>query len=305
MNYLLLFLFFVFYSSAVVFTLRRLNLHFDEIILLDIKFCPPECSGNYLEVARIAMENNISIPEKKTYPKRIEAVCVSTGYADFLKQTLPFNKIHFDRFIVVTAPADTETQAVCEYWHVECVVTDEFYADGATFNKAKGINEGLKRLSKSDWVLHLDADIFLMPRTREILNLLPLDAKGIYSIDRLLCTSFADWLLYLQKPERVHGNNGMMGSNAFPRGARLLNLDRDGYVPIGYFQLWNAKASGIEIYPDCHGEADRTDTLFAYQWERQNRHLIPELLGIHLESEAGPMGQNWKGRASCRFELER
>lgn len=244
----------------------------------------------------------IKVPEKKHYPKYIEAVCVCVGYEDFLRQTLPFNRAHFDKLIIVTSPDDTATQNLCEYWHIECVVTDKFYENGDVFNKGKGINEGLKRLSKKGWIVHLDADIYLPPRTREILELLQLDAESIFGIDRANCVGFSNWQGYFKEPEKIHGNDGLLRLTQFPIGSRLLNLDRDGYVPIGYFQLWNPSASGIFEYPACHSAADRTDTLFAYNWTREKRSFIPELISFHLESEAAAMGANWRGRKTCPFE---
>jgi hypothetical protein len=260
-----------------------------------------ETSGGYLDVEST---ETIKVPEKINNPKKLEAVTVCVGYADFLSWTLPFNKAQFDRLIVITTPDDEETQAICEYWHVECIKTNAFYEGGDSFNKGRGINEGLKLLDKTSWVLHFDADIFLLPRTREILNLLPLDPQSVYSIDRLNCKSFGDFARYISNPERHHGNNGMMGMNAFEKGARLLNLDRDGYVPIGYFQLWNPIASGVLSYPIEHGTADRSDTLFAYNWLREKRHIIPELICVHLESEACQMGANWQGRKTRAFAPE-
>jgi hypothetical protein len=48
-----------------------------------------------------------------------------------------------------------------------------------------------------------------------------------------------------------------------------------GYLPLGFFQLWNAGATGIRDYPS-HGAADRSDLLFAQRWPRRRRHLLPE-----------------------------
>jgi hypothetical protein len=36
---------------------------------------------------------------------------------------------------------------------------------------------------------------------------------------------------------------------------------------------------------------------------RQNRHVIPEIVGIHLESEPAPNGANWRGRQTRPFRL--
>jgi hypothetical protein len=80
----------------------------------------------------------------------------------------------------------------------------------------------------------------------------------------------------------------------------------EGYEPIGFFQMWNPKASGVYLYPELHGAADRTDVLFAKKWARKNRGLIPEIIGIHLDSEnstINEMGKNWNGRKTNYFGL--
>jgi hypothetical protein len=41
--------------------------------------------------------------------------------------------------------------------------------------------------------------------------------------------------------------------------------------------------------------------LFAVQWARQHRQLLPELFAVHLESERVAMGANWKGRTTRPF----
>lgn len=243
----------------------------------------------------------MSILQKK---RKIEAITVCVGYADFLRWTMPFNKNLFDRFVVVTMPHDIETQKVCEFWHVETVITDSFHQNGDAFNKANGINAGLSRLSLNDWVVHLDADIFLPPRSGQILKTLPLNPKKLYSIDRINCKSFDSFLAFLEQPEAQHPNNGLMVFNAFENGSRLLDLDSDGWLPIGYFQMWNPLVSEVLTYPNQHGAADRTDVLFTRRWTRENRELLPELVAVHLESEECAMGANWKGRKTKYFGIK-
>lgn len=262
---------------------------------------PVKGDGGYLDVETTEM---ITVPDKISNPKRIEGLTVCVGYSDFLAWTLPFARTQFDHLVVVTSSADIATQRLCEYWNVECVITDVFYENGDVFNKGKAVNEGLKHLKKDGWVLHFDADIYLLPRTREVLNLIPLDPKSIYSIDRLNCGRFGDWAEYLSTPESAHGNNGFLDMKVFSKGARLVNLARDGFVNIGFFQLWSPSGSGVNSYPCEHQAADRSDTLFAYNWKREHRHLIPELICIHLESESSAvMGANWQGRTTPKFGI--
>lgn len=235
----------------------------------------------------------------------LEAVIVSVGYSDFLAETLPFNKGHFDKLVVVTSPADLDTQRLCQYHHVECVVTDVFYHNGDVFNKAKGINAGLARLSGKGWVLHLDGDIVLPAQFRGIVAPLELDPELLYGVDRLMCTSYADWHAFKQVPHLTEENGIYIHPHyaPMPVGTRIAKYGTDqGYIPIGFFQLWNAAVSGITRYPEEHADAGRTDMLFAMLWPRKRRGFIPEVLTIHLESERlATMGKNWRGRQTRLF----
>jgi len=235
---------------------------------------------------------------------KIEAVTVCVNYGDFLAHTLPVNKKFFDNMVVVTDPKDEKTQQICKYYHVRCVKTDSFYIGDAVMNKGMGINDGLATLDLDDWVVHMDADIVLPPRTRELLHKIDLDPKCIYGIDRLMCTSYEDWIEFLSNPEVQHVQEVFVFGNAFPLGVRIAKTDMDGYVPIGYFQLWNAQETGIKRYPVIHKSVARSDMLHAMQWTRRQRVLIPEIFGIHLESEEAPGGANWRGRQTRRFGRE-
>ena len=98
-------------------------------------------------------------------PFRLECVVICVNFSDVLAFTLPANKIHFDRMIVVSDLTDEATKNLCSHNHVELVQTDAFYAKDQAFNKANGINVGLQKLNPQAWVLHMDADIVLPPRT--------------------------------------------------------------------------------------------------------------------------------------------
>jgi len=237
---------------------------------------------------------------------RLEAVVVCVNYSDFLAHTLPYNKQLFDRMIVVTDNKDEKTKKLCEYHNVECVQTDEFYRGSSIINKGRGINEGLKLLSKSDWVLHLDADIYLPPLTREILERIEpeLDKKGLFTVDRMMCPTYQEWNKFVNSPQLLHEGWIFVHTNIFPMGVRIAEYKSAGWEPIGYFQMWHPKTSGIKEYPNEHGSVDRSDVIFTKNWSRGNRHLIPEIISIHLESEAlnlSEMGKNWNGRKTKEF----
>lgn len=235
---------------------------------------------------------------------RIECVTVAVEYSDFLAWSLVFNKKHFDNWIVVTSKSDSKTQALCAYHHVRCIPTDVFYENDQAFNKGAGINIGLNAIKGNDWVAHMDADIILPPRAREMFEQrASLDPASIYGIDRMMCQKFEDWVNFVAEPEVQHTDEVYVTANAFPLGSRIAKTDNDGYIPIGFFQLWNAKRTGIKSYPMGHGTSARADMGFARQWDRQNRHLIPEIVAVHLESEPAANGANWRGRRTQPFRL--
>jgi hypothetical protein len=92
--------------------------------------------------------------------------------------------------------------------------------------------------------------------------------------------------------------------NSFPLGTRLMHNFAGGYLPLGFYQMWSPSVSGIRTYPEEHTSAGRGDTLFAEQWPRSKRALIPEVVAYHLESEDASMALNWNGRVSAPFTPE-
>lgn len=247
-------------------------------------------------------EAKCALPQRR--PFKIECVVVCNNYGDFLRWTLPYNKHHFDRMVVVTSPEDTETQKICEYNHVQCIQTDEMRTKERAFCKGHGINIGLKALSKDVWVLHLDADIALPPLTRRLLEQADLDPSMVYGIDRFDFRGFESWLKFLEKPVLQHENNVYIHTQKFTVGTRIMMPHMNGYMPIGFFQLWNPKVSGIFKYPEGHISAGHEDLQFGNFWPRAKRSFIPEIVGYHLESVDAGHGTNWNGRQSARFELQ-
>ena len=230
----------------------------------------------------------------------LEGVIVCVGYDDFLAHTIAAAKAQLNKLVVVTDKKDRRTKLLCEYHHVECVQTDAFYENGDKFNKGKGINEGLKKLSKQGWVIQLDADIYLPPMTRFILEKISeeLDPSTIYGIDRMMCPSYEEWQKFINSPRPIQEGWVYIHPTAFPIGVRIAEYMGKGYEPIGYFQMWNPMHSGVYEYPIEHGLADRTDVLHAKKFPRRKRQLLPELLCIHLDSEGlgvAQMGKNWNG----------
>jgi hypothetical protein len=235
----------------------------------------------------------------------LEAVTVCVNYSDFLAHTLPHNKQMFNKYVVVTDTKDLKTKAICDHYKVQCIQTDVFYENGNVLNKGKGINVGLAALSKKGFVVHLDSDVYLPPLTRDILEKIPFDPKGIYGVDRMMCPTYQEWQKYVSDPKPIHDSWVYVHPSAFPMGVRIAQYYEQGYLPIGYFQMWNPSGSGVYEYPKEHGEVDRSDVIFAKKFSRDNRHLIPEIIAIHLDSEdldLKQMGKNWQGRKTKPFK---
>jgi hypothetical protein len=236
----------------------------------------------------------------------IECVIVCHKFSDFLRYTLPNNKQFFDRIVIVTSPEDKATQKLCEFYHVECVATENLRTAEGQFCKGAGINAGLERLSKRGWVLHMDADIWLPPQFRGLLAWAHLDPQMIYGIDRFSVPNVKAWQAFLNVPKLQHecGSYIHLHTSGFPVATRVMQQPFGGYVPIGFFQLWNPGTSGVHAYPQGHTNAGREDTLFANYWPRNRRSFIPEIIGYHLESGPAVMGVNWGGRKTPEFILE-
>jgi hypothetical protein len=236
--------------------------------------------------------------------RRLEGITVCVNYADFLGETLPHNLRHFDHFVVVTRADDRETQQLCKRLGVECRVTDLMHYAGDSFAKARAIDYGLAYLRRDDWLVHLDADIWLPPLTRQWIEWAQPDPDCIYGIDRCNCVGWEAWRKFIDRPMREqhqHLHQCLTVPPPFPMGSRISIRQYGGFVPIGFFQMWNGGKHPERRYPLQQGSAEHTDVLHAIQWPAANRHILPEIIGVHLESETSRMGANWKGRTSRRF----
>jgi hypothetical protein len=234
----------------------------------------------------------------------IEAVTVCVNYSDFLSETIPQNLHLLDLWTIVTTTEDKATQALCAKYGVHCLATDTFYrdVDAPSINKSRGINYGLMHHSLNGWLLHLDADIVLPPQFRRMLENAEIDPTCLYGMDRVNCPGVQAWDKYLDSPHVQYLWRYLLNPPpGWQLGARIAHGDFGGYIPPGYFQLWNPAGSGNKRYPiKVESDMEHTDVLFAIQWPRQKRILLPEGWCIHLES-SGEFGKNWKGRKSPPF----
>ena len=231
----------------------------------------------------------------------LEGVILCLEYDDFLSETLPTNKHLFDKLIIVTATWSEATKEVCKREGVEYVVREE------PFYMTVGINRGLEELSKKDWVLFTNADMFYAPNFRQNLENSNLDPTKIYGIDRYRVKGFSTWNKF--KTEKIPHNEvdrfGLRSrANAFKSDPRIYSdgPPSRGYVPCGYFQLWNPKGSGVYSYLDRRDPLQDDDIIFSKQWSVDKREVLTDVFGYHLESEDHYVSIDWNGRKSKRFE---
>jgi len=114
-----------------------------------------------------------------------------------------------------------------------------------------------------------------------------------------MCQTFRDWVTRCP-PEVQHTDEVYVTANAFQLGSRIAKTDNDGYIPIGFFQLWNARATGVKEYPmgawhvgSCRHEV--CPTMAATE-----SSFIPEVVPSISNPNPRRMGQ-WRGRQPSPF----
>jgi len=224
--------------------------------------------------------------------QRIECVTACLGFGDLLDETLTANHAHFDTLVVVTSHEDRETQNVCKKHGALVYQTDLFRKNERSFNKGAAINMGLSLFQYQGWRVHLDADIALPDSFRRMLfNHTHLDPECIYGADRVDIIGPKQWDRVKHRTQ--HTNNYSVSAGDSPISHRYVD-GLNGYVPIGYFQLWHASCD--KPYPWSKGTAAHDDVLFAAQWPRHKRQLLPSVICHHLCMEPPVVGENWDGK---------
>ena len=222
--------------------------------------------------------NGIGNPShEKDLALRIEAVTVCVDYADFLEVTLPSIRAAVDDLVVVTAPTTSGPGSSAGGDGVRAVVTTAMHDHGRRFTLGAAIDAGLAVPAARPTGLWSSTPISCCRRgTHRTLQHLQLD-PGEALRDR---------------PRSLPGLGGAgTGSRPSPRAVRELARspfaaglpDRGsdqspgrgsrGYVPCGYFQLWNAGATGYRDYPiHRRGTAEGSDMLHSLsRFPRQYR----------------------------------
>jgi hypothetical protein len=194
---------------------------------------------------------------------KIEAVTVCVDYSHYLKKTL-MNKDKLDRWIVVTHESDTDTIKLCVDNNIEFVCSQTIFKS-AKFAKGKAINEGLKKLTKTDWILHLDADQVLPANFREVVTRDCISKRKLYGAYR-----------YTESGKKFPATK-ILSIVRKPDGTTVRKLHHL-YIPIGYFQLWHS--SKYKRYESSSKNTLMDDYKFILRWKskKMNSSQFKKLL---------------------------
>lgn len=202
-------------------------------------------------------------------------VCVD--YSDLAQITLPSNLRHLSECWVVTAPHDTETQELCSRLpNVHTYITDEFYRDGAFFNKGRAIESALDKMDRHGNILIWDADI-LFPDEMPLPELKP---DILYGSRRRIVEDPLQW--HPSDPWTKYG------------------IRHDGRV-IGYYQLFDCESPHLKNrrpwYDQRFTHAGGGDGYFESLTPRDHQCFLTFDV-LHL----GVPDANWFGRRTSRMD---
>ena len=231
----------------------------------------------------------------------ITAVVTSVGYGDFLQLTLPSMLKAIDRVVVATDENDLITSTLCHKHGVPLVMTDAWQRGGAPFNKAAGIwaaIEFARRTGELDWLMLLDADIYIPSRARAVLVEEWLDRDVMYSAPRRMARRPEDWARMIER-----GNVEAVALEERPRvvsrrGRPMLwgKYPTTNSVGIqGYMQLWHWPTYPQESLPES-STAAMYDIALALLWSDDRRVWLPTSV-VHL----GENKKNWSGRVTASW----
>lgn len=213
----------------------------------------------------------------------MNAILVAVNYDACLTLTLPYNRHHFDRVVVVTDDGDAgdRTRRIalphgCEVFH-----TDAFYRRGAMFNKWLALEEGLDACKlRTGWLCVMDADVLWpkdLPRTWQPGREYP----GFGYREGCLYTPRRR--MYPTIPQEVPPEEEW---GRYP-------LHRNEAEFAGYSQVFHCSDPALPPAPWHETNwihAGGADSFFQRRWP-ESRKVRPPFEVLHL----GPAGENWCG----------
>jgi hypothetical protein len=210
----------------------------------------------------------------------MNAVIVSVDYADLLAVTLPYNRAHFDRVLVITDGMKGDKEVALQHG-CEVYLTDAFYRYNTPFNKFLALEEGLDASDfRKGWMAFLDADIVWPKHTPGMMDL---KIGNLYTPLRRVAAN-PSVVIPIQEYKWVD----------FPH-----HNPHEEFA--GYTQIFHANDPCLPANPPWHQtdwiHAGGADSFFQQLWPG-NRKIRPPFEVLHL----GPVGVNWFGRTVKRLD---
>jgi hypothetical protein len=222
-----------------------------------------------------------------------------------LRVTLPAWRAFLPKdaaIVVVTTPADLESQDVAHEAGVRCHVTDAFTAGGAAFNKARALDEGFSltgsgpKPSGQELCLAVDADIYPCGRWPTT----PFASGVLYSCSRYHCLTPADLHAHLSgrtRRDELELVSAKARANGYdPIANTQENARKMAGRCLGYFQLFRWRPG---VHFGDSPTAAQYDLAFRTQFRRRIGLLNPYLLHLGEQRTA-----NWRGRVVSSWQEE-
>ena len=213
--------------------------------------------------------------------KNLSIITACVDYADFLSITLPRTLLFSKNVTVITAEHDKETRRVCRRYGVNCIVTDAWYANGTKFDKASALNLGIDNIETKEWILSMDADIYL-PIFSERRLRIHLDEQALHTCVRRECRSYND---FITKGDKNFHSYRELHHPGLSRKDSPRNV-------LGYFQLWHYPTHQFRFKPS--EDASLYDLEFTSRFEKCV--WLPFSV-LHF----GYIQTNWEGRKTCSW----
>ena len=253
---------------------------------------------------------------------KLVAVTICINYSDYLACVMEANRVHFDRWVVVSVAEDRATHELCARYGVECIDSRLLRADGKDFhavdNKGPVLNEGIAHAMRDTGCGMRDAQALAVGFSASGSEVEMDEGDSAQSAvkNAVWCVVLdADVLLPRYFGERVRAMPLEAGC-LYAMGGRKVCETREQFEmlrecepwdrlvarnsqAIGYFNLFSLDASPNRyvVRKGMEGSA-HDDFLFTTSFAPSKRRVLP-FTAIHL----GIYGPNWGGRVTGKYEI--
>lgn len=216
-------------------------------------------------------------------PRSITTIVTAFGehYMDKLVETLKHNVKQVGEIIVVIGSGGPYPEIINHLASSVVVVnSDKAFA----FNKGQYINAAMQTANNPDWILLVDADVFLNPTFKESMSKVQALNPGVlYGAPRY---SFAN----------EKAQEDFIAGRSFAVKDPKSNLDME---PNGYFQLFNVRAQAIagrwpKVMSEEFCSAGGVDSWFKNQFPIDKQVVVKDWSILHCVDDS-KLGSRWNG----------